>query len=132
MERAHRQQSNLDYWEQAQNLRPLDIAARAEMLADEDKTQEAYAEFERSLKEVAKRYGNPSPQLELTRRRFITFCWSQHPLYAEFLHLSKHRLQRRSVAMDVGQEREHGIRRLSLDESNPVSRSESFPSSPSS
>jgi tetratricopeptide (TPR) repeat protein len=77
MERAHRQQSNQDYWEQAQNLRPLDIAARAEMLAAEDKTVEAYAEFERSLKEVAKRYGNPSSQLELTRRRFITFCWSQ-------------------------------------------------------
>jgi len=77
MERAHRQQSNHDYWEQAQNLRPLDIAARAEMLAAQDKTDEAYAEFERSLKEVASRYGNPSPQLELTRRRFITFCWSQ-------------------------------------------------------
>lgn len=77
MERAHRQQSNHDYWEQAQNLRPLDIAARAEMLAAQDKTDEAYAEFERSLKEVAARYGNPSPQLELTRRRFITFCWSQ-------------------------------------------------------
>jgi hypothetical protein len=77
MERARRQQSNQDYWEQAQNLRPLDIAARAEMLAAEDKTQEAYAEFERSLKEVAKRYGNPSPQMELARRRFIAFCWSQ-------------------------------------------------------
>ena len=77
MERAHRQQSNHEYWEQAQNLRPLDVAARAEMLAAQDKTPEAYAEFERSLKEVASRYGNPSPQLELTRRRFITFCWSQ-------------------------------------------------------
>lgn len=77
MERAHRQQSNHEYWEQAQNLRPLDLAARAEMLAAQDKTPEAYAEFERSLKEVASRYGNPSPQLELTRRRFITFCWSQ-------------------------------------------------------
>lgn len=77
MERAHRQQSNHEYWEQAQNLRPLDIAARAEMLAAQDKTDEAYAEFERSLKDVAARYGNPSPQLELTRRRFITFCWSQ-------------------------------------------------------
>lgn len=77
MERARRQQSNHDYWEQAQNLRPLDIAARAEMLAAQDKTVEAYAEFERSLKDVAARYGNPSPQLELTRRRFITFCWSQ-------------------------------------------------------
>jgi tetratricopeptide (TPR) repeat protein len=77
MERARRQQSNQDYWEQAQNLRPLDIAARAEMLASEEKTQEAYAEFERSLKAVAKRYGNPSPQMELARRRFITFCWAQ-------------------------------------------------------
>jgi hypothetical protein len=77
MERAHRQQSNHEYWEQAQTLRPLDIAARAEMLAAQDKTDEAYAEFERSLKDVAARYGNPSPQLELTRRRFITFCWSQ-------------------------------------------------------
>ena len=77
MERAIRQQSNHDYWEQAQHLRPLDIAARAEMLAAEDKTEEAYAEFARSLKEVAARYGNPSPQLELTRRRFITFCWSR-------------------------------------------------------
>ena len=77
MERARRQQSNHDYWEQAQNLRPLDIAARAEMLAAENKAEEAYAEFERSLKEVAARYGNPSPQLELTRRRFIAFCWGR-------------------------------------------------------
>lgn len=77
MDRTGRQQSNHDYWEQAQKLRPLDVAARAEMLAAEDKTPQAYAEFERSLKEVAARYGNPSPQLELTRRRFITFCWSQ-------------------------------------------------------
>lgn len=77
MERTPRQQSNHDYWEQAQRLDPLDISARAEMLAGQQKTAEAYAEFERSLTEVAERYGNPSPQLELTRRRFIAFCWSQ-------------------------------------------------------
>jgi hypothetical protein len=87
MERARRQQSNHDYWEQAQRLQPLDVAARAEMLASEDKTQEAYAEFERSLKVVAERYGNPSPQLELTRRRFITFCWSQQD-YARIYELA--------------------------------------------
>jgi tetratricopeptide (TPR) repeat protein len=87
MERARRQQSNHDYWEQAQNLRPLDIAARAEMLAAQDKTEEAYAEFERSLKDVAARYGNPSPQLELTRRRFITFCWSRQD-YARIYDLA--------------------------------------------
>lgn len=81
MDRSGRQQSNHDYWEQAQKLRPLDVAARAEMLAAEDKTSQAYAEFERSLKEVAARYGNPSPQLELTRRRFITFCWSQRDYF---------------------------------------------------
>jgi tetratricopeptide (TPR) repeat protein len=77
MERTSRQQRNHDYWEQAQNLTPMDIAARAEMLAAQDKSREAYAEFERSLSEVAARYGNPSPQLELTRRRFIAFCWTQ-------------------------------------------------------
>lgn len=77
MERTPRQQSNHDYWEQARKLDPLDVAARAEMLAGQAKTAEAYAEFERSLKEVAGRYGNPSPQLEITRRRFIAFCWSQ-------------------------------------------------------
>ncbi len=49
MERARRQQSNQDYWEQAQNLRPLDIAARAEMLAAQAKAAEAYTELERSL-----------------------------------------------------------------------------------
>ncbi len=77
MERTSRQQRNHDYGEQAQNLTPMDIAARAEMLAAQDKSREAYAEFERSLTEVAARYGNPSPQLELTRRRFIAFCWTQ-------------------------------------------------------
>ena len=87
MERARRQQSNHDYWEQAQRLQPLDVAARAEMLASEDKTAEAYAEFERGLKVVAERYGNPSPQLELTRRRFITFCWSQQD-YARIYELA--------------------------------------------
>jgi hypothetical protein len=56
MERAHRQQSNHEYWEQAQNLRPLWTSPLVRRCwPPKIRLQEAYAEFERSLKEVAKR-----------------------------------------------------------------------------
>ena len=77
MDRSGRQRRNHDYWEQAQSLAPLDHASRAEVLAAAAKPAEAYAEFELSMQDVAARYGNPSPQLELTRRRYIDFCWTQ-------------------------------------------------------
>lgn len=77
MDRSGRQRRNHDYWEQAQSLAPLDHASRAEVLAAAAKPAEAYAEFELSMRDVAARYGNPSPQLELTRRRYIDFCWTQ-------------------------------------------------------